>query len=324
MTQHKSVLTKEAKRKILDENMLPYDPQIVAVMNAVEQAALAKLTAQEPVIYRFLHPSTKQYVYITDNVPKIKEFEPLYAHPMPCISPTSDKTACVSENAESDMQRHLDYIKRYQKWRRGEDKTMSEAGLEPKQIGESLDWIIDFVESDIPNAGKMVAPHGYRLVSLADIDTAIQRASVFDDGGDGADPESARSCIEILKSMISSKAVDSLEPRKEVVHDRHTGRESLYTPPVGESLYSMAQARKESFSLALSVDTKKVQALLQSYLDSLEGWQLVPKEPTEEMHHAARDWSVEKYGKAIGSEASHGCYQAMLAAAPKHKGSNDD
>lgn len=50
-----------------------------------------------------------------------------------------------------------------------------------------------------------------------------------------------------------------------------------------------------------------------------EGWQLVPKEPTEEMHHAARDWSVEKYGKAIGSEASHGCYQAMLAAAPKHK-----
>ena len=55
-----------------------------------------------------------------------------------------------------------------------------------------------------------------------------------------------------------------------------------------------------------------------------EGFQIVPKEPTEEMHHAARDWSVEKYGKAIGSEASHGCYQAMLAAAPKHKGSNDD
>lgn len=55
-----------------------------------------------------------------------------------------------------------------------------------------------------------------------------------------------------------------------------------------------------------------------------EGWQLVPKEPTEEMHHAARDWSVEKYGKAIGSEASHGCYKAMLAAASKHKGSNDD
>lgn len=51
-----------------------------------------------------------------------------------------------------------------------------------------------------------------------------------------------------------------------------------------------------------------------------EGFQIVPKEPTEEMHHAARDWSVEKYGKAIGSEASHGCYQAMLAAAPKYTG----
>lgn len=46
-----------------------------------------------------------------------------------------------------------------------------------------------------------------------------------------------------------------------------------------------------------------------------DGWQLVPIEPTEEMHHAARDWSIEKYGKAIGFEASHGCYKAMLAAA---------
>lgn len=49
-----------------------------------------------------------------------------------------------------------------------------------------------------------------------------------------------------------------------------------------------------------------------------EGFQLVPVEPTEEMHHAARDWSVKMYGKAIGFEASHGCYKAMLAAAPKY------
>lgn len=71
--------------------------------------------------------------------------------------------------------------------------------------------------------------------------------------------------------------------------------------------------------LSLSIDTKEAQALLLSYLDGLDDWQLVPKDPTEEMHHAARDWSVEKYGKAIGFEASCGCYKAMLAAAPKYE-----
>lgn len=70
-------------------------------------------------------------------------------------------------------------------------------------------------KNHIPDAGKMVAPHGYRLVSLADIDTAIQRASVFDDGGDGADPESARSCIEILKSMLKGDGTFIDEGTKE-------------------------------------------------------------------------------------------------------------
>lgn len=55
----------------------------------------------------------------------------------------------------------------------------------------------------IPGAGKMVVPHGYRLVKLADIDTCIQMASIFDDGGDGADPESAKRCVNILKAMIT-------------------------------------------------------------------------------------------------------------------------
>lgn len=49
-----------------------------------------------------------------------------------------------------------------------------------------------------------------------------------------------------------------------------------------------------------------------------EGFQLVPDEPTGEMHLAARDWSVKLYGKAIGLDASHGCYKAMLSAVPKY------
>lgn len=48
-----------------------------------------------------------------------------------------------------------------------------------------------------------------------------------------------------------------------------------------------------------------------------EGWKLVPKEPTEEMHDAARDWSVKKYGQGVGRDGSEGCYRAMLAASPE-------
>ena len=40
-------------------------------------------------------------------------------------------------------------------------------------------------------------------------------------------------------------------------------------------------------------------------------------EPSEGMHNAARDWSLHKYGKAIGSDASDGCYRAMLTAHKK-------
>ena len=45
-------------------------------------------------------------------------------------------------------------------------------------------------------------------------------------------------------------------------------------------------------------------------------WKLVPVEPTPEMDNAARDWSVSKYGRGIGNDAAHGCYSAMLEAAP--------
>lgn len=122
----------------------------------VEQAVLAKLSEQEPVAYLYadeVYGSGDSDIndYIRANG------DPLYAHPMPCVSTTIDKTACVSESEESDIQSHLDYIKRYQKWRRGEDKTMTEAGLEPKQIGEALDWLITFAENHIADASKMVA-----------------------------------------------------------------------------------------------------------------------------------------------------------------------
>jgi hypothetical protein len=41
------------------------------------------------------------------------------------------------------------------------------------------------------------------------------------------------------------------------------------------------------------------------------------REPTEAMHHSARDWSAAKYGKPIGNDASLGCWQSMIDAALK-------
>lgn len=40
-----------------------------------------------------------------------------------------------------------------------------------------------------------------------------------------------------------------------------------------------------------------------------------PREPTEAMLIAARDWSYDKYGKPIGNDAARGCWQAMFDAA---------
>lgn len=39
------------------------------------------------------------------------------------------------------------------------------------------------------------------------------------------------------------------------------------------------------------------------------------REPTDKMHNAARDWSHKKYGKAIGKDASEGCWRSMIDAA---------
>jgi hypothetical protein len=39
------------------------------------------------------------------------------------------------------------------------------------------------------------------------------------------------------------------------------------------------------------------------------------REPTETMHHGARDWSYKHYGKPVGLDGSDGCWKAMIDAA---------
>lgn len=50
-----------------------------------------------------------------------------------------------------------------------------------------------------------------------------------------------------------------------------------------------------------------------------EGFVVVPIVPTGAMLVAARDWSVKKYGQAVGNDGASGCYKAMIAAAQENK-----
>lgn len=108
MDRPESILTDAETHTLISSNPFTLGLSIARLKDfilQVEKAVIDKLAEQEPVVYRFLRPSTQQYVYITDNVPKtIKEFEPLYAHPIPSVSQMSDKTVCVSENRESEEQ----------------------------------------------------------------------------------------------------------------------------------------------------------------------------------------------------------------------------
>ena len=170
MTQHKPVLTdddiNDFFRQFRHIRFTCLDTMNYALAKGIEQSVLAKLAEQEPVVYRFLPPGTQQYMYITDDVPKIKEFEPLYAHP-------------------------------------------------------------PMLTDHIPDAGQMI-------------------------------------------------------------------------------------------NLSLSVDTKETQTLLQSYLDNLKDWQLVPIELTNEMR--GKFWEAdEKYQDGLATMPDAG-YKAMLAASPKYEG----
>lgn len=50
-----------------------------------------------------------------------------------------------------------------------------------------------------------------------------------------------------------------------------------------------------------------------------EGYVLVPVEPSNAMLVAARDWSVKKYGQAVGNDGASGCYKAMIKAVKENE-----
>lgn len=85
-----------------------------------------------------------------------------------------------------------------------------------------------------------------------------------------------------------------------------------------EALEKAVEAWEAWFHLYGGKTTDAMESAIQAYLEAVGGV-VVPKEPTDAMHNAARDWSNRKYGKPIGIDASDGCYRAMITAAQEEE-----
>lgn len=84
------------------------------------------------------------------------------------------------------------------------------------------------------------------------------------------------------------------------------------------------EALSTSVSVAISVtqDGEVVSFDRSAFKKNLAkaGFVVVPLEPTEKMLEAARDWSIAKYGKAVGNDGAIGCCRAMIVAYEKEMG----
>lgn len=75
-----------------------------------------------------------------------------------------------------------------------------------------------------------------------------------------------------------------------------------------------AKLAEPARSSCFAADIERAQEIVA--LRALLAESAAPREPTEAMLVAARDWSNRVYGKPIGNEAARGCWLAMVAAAP--------
>lgn len=91
---------------------------------------------------------------------------------------------------------------------------------------------------------------------------------------------------------------------------------------VPKEAYSAALAQIETLTRekvqlrAQNVEDGKRITILRAELDAAK----VGREPTQKMLEAARDWSANKFGKAIGDDSAIGCWQVMYDAARARPG----
>lgn len=286
-------------------------------LRAVEQAVLAKLAEQEPVAWFIDDKRVCGNRIITDLAiakdwleANPDEVTPLYAHPMPCVSTAIDKTACVSKNGKSDRQ-----LARHQPcgcvvcYCENQERCL---GCGAKYCGtHEVGEIPNPVYVDhIPDAGKMITPLAQRKIQ-----------SLLDNGEYRVIENATVLVNEQGHAAIVNHGGAFYWVENKALAREYDGR----AMPVEASL----PGPKKKVNLSLTIDTKEVQALLQSYLDSLDGWQLVPVEPTQEMVQAA-DKSDEEYSKRNFNadvrlcQSGYDHYLVMLAAAPKYTGDSNE
>lgn len=78
---------------------------VMGLVRKIEQAVLEKLAEQEPVAWKiglFVSASKDEVISNVRNPDLVPQ--PLYTHPMSCVSSMNDKAVCVSKNGESDTQ----------------------------------------------------------------------------------------------------------------------------------------------------------------------------------------------------------------------------
>lgn len=120
--------------------------------------------------------------------------------------------------------------------------------------------------------------------------------------------------------VVACNFAASLAAEAWVNHVFHTGLDSLIErcKNMEQVLLEKAQACQESGRYKQTTQELVKHEHIADTRKMVPGeWKLVPVEPTEAMNISARDWSIGKYGKAIGTDASDGCYKAMLEAAPQ-------
>lgn len=263
MSKFDRVLSDEDLARVIYDVAWPNDEIMrfaMVVAMGVQQAVLAKLAEQEPSAF-YIHDNKATDAYYTDHAPEAQEWAAkgvgvtaLYAHPTPCVSPTSDKTACVSESEKSETQ-------------------------------TNSQWILDSSNHIVDN-NKMVAdmywinPDYPSYTSILDAFDPIQSA-VEVEIGDQFEVSRAKTLPDLTIEVTELEENGDVKDFKVLSGD--------HIPDIGKMVP--------------------------------EGWQLVPKEPTDAMLSCVMG-SVGFGSFTSWYDSASGRYMDMLAAAPKYTGEN--
>ena len=160
---------------------------------------------------------------------------------------------------------------------------------------------------------------------MSEIKTAEQRIHKLE-GGEGDSFVTVEQALiaerdELRAALAAAEQErDALQAKTTVLEGHtHVGLLEAFDAYARQSTYNSHPAKPEHFPKSFIWFSAGYSAAGAAPVPVHEGWQPVPIEPTDAMLVSARDWSYAKYGKPIGNAAAVGCWEAMLAAAPKEQ-----